>query len=101
MTLLKRSGAKVYWVGLPQARSRRMTRDYWALNQIYRREAERHGFIYVSIWDKYSDARGGYTDYGRGVNGREQRLRKRDGIHFTDAGKLRLAADVADAMGML
>jgi uncharacterized protein len=100
MTLLKRSGAKVYWVGLPQVRSQRMTRDYWTLNRIYRREAERHGFIYVSIWDKYADSRGGYTAYGRAVDGHTRRLRKTDGIHFTDAGKLRLAVDVADAMGL-
>ncbi len=100
MTLLKRSGAKVYWVGLPQVSSRRMTRDYRALNQIYRREAERHDFTYVSIWNRFSSSKGGYTAYGRGIDGRNRRLRTTDGIHFTDAGKLRLAVDVADAIGL-
>lgn len=100
MALLKRSGAKVYWVGLPQVRSSRMTRDYGTLNRIYRREAARHGFTYVSIWNKFSSVRGGYTDYGRGIDGRKRRLRSADGIHFTDAGKLRLAVDVADAIGL-
>lgn len=100
MDILKRSGAKVYWVGLPQVRSQRMTRDYWTLNQIYRREAERHGFGYISIWGNFSAADGGYAPHGRGIDGRNHRLRKDDGIHFTDAGKLRLAADVAEAMSL-
>jgi len=100
MAMLKRTGAKVYWVGLPQVRSQRMTRDYRALNQIYRRAAARHDFTYVSIWNNFANGGGGYTAYGRGIDGRNRRLRKEDGIHFTDAGKLRLAADVADAMGL-
>jgi len=98
MALLKRTGAKVYWVGLPQVRSPRMSRDYRALNQIYRREAARHDFTYVSIWNKFTGAHGGYTAYGRAIDGHNRRLRKEDGIHFTDAGKLRLAVDVANAM---
>jgi len=100
MALLERTGAKVYWVGLPQVRSQRMSRDYWTLNQIYRREAARHGFAYVSIWDAFANPRGGYTAYGRAADGKRQRLRKKDGIHFTEAGKLRLAAHVAAAMGL-
>jgi hypothetical protein len=100
MALLKRTGAEVYWVGLPQVRSPRMTRDYRVLNQIYRRAAARHDFTYVSIWNSFANARGGYTAYGRAIDGHHRRLRKEDGIHFTDAGKLRLAADVADAMGL-
>ena len=100
MALLKRTGARVYWVGLPQVRSPRMTRDYRTLNQIYRRQAAKHDFTYVSIWDKFASAQGRYTPYGRGIDGRERRLRKADGIHFTGAGQLRLAADVADVMGL-
>ena len=100
MRLLRRSGARVYWVGLPQVRSPRMTRDYRTLNRIYRREAARHNFTYISIWDRFAGAKGGYTAYGRAIDGRERRLRKADGIHFTDAGKLRLALDVADEMGL-
>lgn len=97
MRILKRAHAKVYWVGLPQVESRRMTRDYRVLNSIYRREAKRHGFTYVSIWKTFSNSNGAYTSFGR-VGGRRRRLRQYDGMHFTAAGSRVLAKHVARAM---
>lgn len=99
MRILKRAHAKVYWVGLPQVESREMSRDYRVLNAIYRREAKRHGFTYVSVWRAFSNAKGAYTSFGR-VGGRRVRLRKHDGLHFTDTGSRELARHVARAMGL-
>ena len=98
MNILKRSRAKVYWVGLPIVRSNRMTRDYWTMNRIYRRQAARHHFTYVSIWRTFAGSGGGYTPYGRSLRGKTRRLRNEDGMHFTADGRLRLAAHVARAM---
>jgi hypothetical protein len=91
--LQNRSDAKVYWLALPQVRSHQMSHDYRALNEVYRRQAKRHHITYIP-------ARGAYSAYGRGVDGRRQRLRKEDGLHYTDAGSLVLAAEVARAMGL-
>lgn len=99
MNILKRARAKVYWVGLPQVASRQMTRDYGILNSIYRREAKRHGFKYVSIWRTLTNSKGAYTSYGD-VGGRRVRVRKKDGLHFTPAGSRLLASHVAREIGL-
>ncbi|MCW5774482.1 MAG: DUF459 domain-containing protein, partial [Rhodospirillaceae bacterium] len=90
--------AKVYWIGLPPVRSAVMSRDYRMLNAIYRAQAAKHGFIYVDIGPAFSDAKGGYTSFGRSVDGVKRRLRKRDGKHFSLAGERLLAEVVARAL---
>ncbi len=97
MRILERAHAKVYWVGLPQVASREMTHDYRILNSIYRQEAKRHGFTYVSVWHEFANSNGAYTSYAR-VGGRRERLRKEDGMHFTDVGSRALARYVAHVM---
>ncbi len=99
MQILKRARARVYWVGLPQVASGQMTHDYRILNSIYRREARRHGFTYVSIWRTLAGSKGGYSSYAS-VGGRRARVRKQDGLHFTDIGSRVLAAHVARVMGL-
>ena len=99
MQILKRARAEVYWVGLPQVESGQMTRDYGILNSIYRREAKRHGFTYVSIWRNFTNSKGAYTSYAS-VGGNRARVRKKDGLHFTDIGSQVLAAHVARVMGL-
>ena len=97
MKILKRSHAKVYWVGLPQVASRQMSHDYRILNSIYRREAKRHGFTYVSIWHTFTNSKGAYTSFAS-VGKHRARVRKKDGLHFTDLGSRALAAHVAHVM---
>lgn len=98
MDVLEKSGAKVYWVGLPVVRSGRMSRDYRRLNAIQRGQALRHGFTYVSLWEAFADAKGNYTSFGRNVDGVKRRLRKNDGLHFSLDGELLLAHVVARAI---
>ena len=99
MRILKGSHAKIFWVGLPKVESHQMTHDYHILNSIYRREAKRFGFNYVSVWDTFSNSNGAYTSFGR-IDGRRRRLRKHDGMHFTEIGSRVLALHVARAMGL-
>ncbi len=98
MDVLDKSGAKVYWVGLPVVRSDRMSRDYRRINAIQRGQALRHGFTYVSLWEAFADAKGHYTSFGRNVDGVKRRLRKNDGMHFSLDGELLLAHVVARAI---
>ncbi|MPZ55251.1 MAG: DUF459 domain-containing protein [Rhizobiales bacterium] len=99
MKLLAAADAKVYWVGLPVVRSERMSRDYRRLNQIFHAQSQKHGLTYVSTWETFVDENGGYSSFGRDLNGVKRRLRKEDGMHFTNDGELRLAHAVARAIG--
>jgi uncharacterized protein len=99
MKLLAGADAKVYWVGLPVVRSAWMSQDYKRLNQIFHAQARRHGFTYVSTWETFVDEAGGYSSFGRSLDGVKRRLRKEDGLHFTNDGELLLAHVVANAIG--
>ena len=100
MRSLKRADAKIYWVGLPVVRSDKLSRSYRAMNSIFRRQAKRHGFNYVAIWDEFLGPDDAYSSFGKSLNGVKRRLRKKDGMHFTETGKLRFAAYVAEAIGL-
>lgn len=100
MSILKRAKTRVYWVGLPVVRSDSMSQHFRAMNAIYRRQAARHRIRYVSIWKDFATSKGDYTSFGRSLQGVKRQLRKNDGMHFTDDGTLRLAARVAQAIGV-
>lgn len=98
--LKRHTHGRVYWVGLPPVRSEKMTADYRKMNRLYKREAERHGFYYVSIWKKFLDEDGAYSSFGDNLNGVRRRLRKGDGEHFTKDGRAVFASYVARAAGL-
>jgi hypothetical protein len=100
MRILKRERAKVYWIGLPAVRSDSLTQNYRVMNKIFQQEAAKHRFKFVSTWRTFLDSDGDYTSFGRSLSGEKRRLRKDDGMHFTHAGTLRLAAHVAKAIGV-
>ena len=93
--------ARIYWVSLPPVRSSQLSAAYRRINAIYRRQAKRHGFHYVSIWKRFLTAKGAYSSFGDNLNGVKRRLRMDDGQHFTDDGRLLFAHDVARAAGLL
>jgi len=98
MDIVAASGATVHWVGLPPVRSDQMTRDYERLNEVYRAQAARNGFGYVSVWEDFSDQAGNYSSFGHTVAGERRRLRMKDGLHFTNEGQTRLGQIVAGAI---
>lgn len=100
MRNIKRERAKVFWVGLPAVRSDALSRAYHVMNKVYRYEARRYGFKYVSIWDEFLTPSGDYTSFGRSLEGVKRRLRKNDGMHFTETGRLSLAAYIAKSIGL-
>lgn len=96
MRALGRKRAAIYWVGLPPVRSRQMTRDYQRLNALYRDLADSHGIRFIDTFGRFRSASGGYTAYGKGLDGATTRLRDGDGIHFTLEGSRMLGGLVAD-----
>jgi hypothetical protein len=100
MAPLQRDRAKIYWVGLPVVRSPSLSRSFNVMNGIYQREAKRHAIRYVSVWDKFTDSHGGYSSFGKSLKGVRRQLRENDGMHFTEVGSLRFAAQVGAAIGV-
>ncbi len=93
--------ARVYWISLPPVRSSRLSAAYRTINAIYRRQAKKSGFYYVSVWKQFLTAKGTYSSFGDNLNGVKRRLRMDDGQHFTDDGRLLFAHEVARAAGLL
>lgn len=77
---------RVYWVGMPIARSSKHTGCFRALDgALARAAAANHGVRYVDIWALFAPD-GRYTDT---IDGR--RVRNSDGIHLSVAGAQLLA----------
>ena len=100
MDTVKRSRAKIYWVGLPAVRPDKLTAAYRVMNGAYRRQAVAHGFAYIDIWDKFLTPDGAYSSFGQSLEGVKRQIRKDDGMHFTEAGRLLFAHHVARAIGL-
>lgn len=90
------NGARtVYWVGQPIARSESYRARMVALNDIH--EAAAAGFDnvrFVSSWELFLDADGGYSEYLPDAGGALVRVRRSDGIHLTPTGGAWLAEEV-------
>ena len=87
---LKAKGVPVVWVGLPALRTR-TTSDITYLDEIYRARAARAGVVYVDVWDGFVDEQGRFAVQGPDFEGQIRRLRSGDGVHFTNAGAVKLA----------
>lgn len=79
------------WVSVPAFKSPKMTSDMLAFNTVYKGSAEAGGGELVDIWDGFVDENGAFVMIGPDVNGQPVRLRGRDGINLSDAGKAKVA----------
>ncbi|MGN8114823.1 SGNH/GDSL hydrolase family protein [Labrys sp. 22185] len=83
---LKARGVKIFWVGLPPMRSDTLSAAMVRFNSLYRSQVTAAGGIYVDIWDGFVNSDGSYAASGTGLDGQPARLRKADGVHFSDEG---------------
>jgi uncharacterized protein len=99
MTYLRRQGIRVYWVGQPIAREAGYSQRMAHLNEIYAAQAEEHpNTTFLSLYDTFQRAGGGYADYLPGADGELVLMRNDDGIHLTRAGGDRAADVIFDAL---
>lgn len=91
MKILKRKGAAVYWVGLPNLRRPEANDDAQMMNEIIRERAYLNGIRYVDTFAGFTDDTGGYSAYGPDLTGKIRLLRQGDGVTFTAAGNRKLA----------
>ncbi len=84
----------VYWLGLPIVKGPNYRAALTELNDLFKERAEANGITFIPIWDHFAKAGGKWTSYGKNIAGTVQRLRKNDGLHFTNAGRRILATFV-------
>ena len=86
MTGFARANRKVYWIGMPIARSARHAKVFKVANDAVRKAASGvAGVRYVDIWAMFAP-NGYYQDSFADEYGRVQRMRNSDGIHLSTAG---------------
>jgi uncharacterized protein len=88
---VKKTGQPVVWVGQPAFKTRSMTNDLLAFNELYRNATEKAEGSFVDVWDGFVDQSGTFTLTGFDMSGQTARLRNNDGIGLTRAGKRKLA----------
>lgn len=87
MDIMAVDGRRVYWVGLPIARSETYSAKMKTLDAVYKAEADKRELVeYIDTWALFSTASGQYTAYLPDSSGTSQLMRRDDGIHLTVAG---------------
>ncbi len=79
------------WVGLPVLKNEKLSADANAFNDLYREYAGKAGATYIDVWEAFANEAGEYSPTGPDMNGQIVKLRASDGVHFTEAGALKLA----------
>ncbi|CAH2603875.1 conserved exported protein of unknown function [Rhodovastum atsumiense] len=95
---LRGAGIGVLWLGQPVARDGVYSHDMAYLNGIYQDMVQAAGGTFVPLWSVVADAAGHYVSHGRSLEGREERMRLDDGIHFTPAGYALIAERVMQTL---
>lgn len=87
VTRLRRQGAQVYWVGLPEMRAARFNDDIQGLNAFYARLMARLDVPFIETRSRSVDASGAYAAYlPDPVTGAPRPMRANDGVHMTFGG---------------
>ena len=79
------------WVGSLPFKSRAMSSDMLAFNDIYRRVVTDAAGEFVDVWDGFVDENGAFVASGPDMNGQPAQLRSGDGINVTRQGRRKIA----------
>jgi uncharacterized protein len=82
----KRAGIPLVWVGHPIVRDPAYAEDMVLLNDLYAARTAAEGVPFVSTWDMFKGPDGEFNAYGKGLDGKQTRLRADDGVHLTPPG---------------
>ncbi len=95
---LRAVGKPVIWVGLPPMRNEGYSGAMSEISTLFRLAAVSNGVEFVDIYERFTDENGNYTDFGPDLNGQQTRMRRDEGIFFTDAGSTKVAFFVSQSM---
>jgi hypothetical protein len=98
LTIAKDAGSRVVWVGMPIMRSAKFAETARTFNKVYSSVCAGEGASYVDTYALFSDADGRYTPYLPDTSGKRALMRSGDGIHLTEAGGDRVAAEIVEAL---
>ena len=96
--ILLEKGTAIYWIELPPMGPEPLEEEAKYIATIHRDRAVKAKIRFVQTRRAFADADDLYTDRGLDVDGKEARLRTRDGIHFLKAGNNRLGELILDAI---
>ena len=88
---IRSRGIPLVWVGAPAYKSASMSTDILAINGIFRSVVGDAGGEFIDIWDGFVDENGKFIYTGSDIKGQQVRLRTKDGIRMTKAGRRKLA----------
>jgi hypothetical protein len=96
VAMLRRHGARVYWVGLPVMRDPAFDADARAMDQFYRGLMARLDVPYIDIRPITADSQGQYQAYYLDRDGTPKLFRAGDGVHMSMNGYIRISKGLAD-----
>ncbi|HEY9010106.1 MAG TPA: DUF459 domain-containing protein [Devosia sp.] len=98
VSALRAANKPTIWVGLPPMSKTEYNKTMSGISEIQRLAAFGGGAEFLDIYERFVDDEGKYTSYGPDLNGKNVRMRKDDGIHFTSAGADKLAFYLAQTL---
>jgi hypothetical protein len=91
VSALRAANKPTIWVGLPPMAKTEYNKTMSGISEIQRLAAFGGGAEFLDIYERFVDEEGKYSSYGPDLNGKNVRMRKDDGIHFSSAGADKLA----------
>jgi hypothetical protein len=96
--VLRQRGTAIYWTELPPMGPEPLEEEARYIATIHRDRAQKAKIRFVETRPVFADADDRYTDQGIDSEGRQTRLRTKDGIHFLKAGNNRLGEIILAAI---
>jgi hypothetical protein len=100
ISAFQKQQAKVIWVGLPYPRREDYQKPYRLISDAQMAAAKADSAAFVDIWKSFL-VDGAYSTFGLDVNDKKALLRAEDGIHFTEAGYIKVASLLSAEMRQL
>lgn len=98
LSILKKSGARVFWVSIPPMRDPEFDAAMRQISDLQKARVEAAGATYIDIRPQLLDKDGRYVESGPDETGAITRLRGKDGISFFKHGNNRLGQLVLQAI---
>lgn len=98
VSALRAANKPTVWIGLPPMSKTEYNKTMSGISEIHRLAAFGSGAEFLDIYERFVDEDGKYTSYGPDLNGKNVRMRKEDGIHFSSAGADKLAFYLAQTL---
>lgn len=98
VSALRAANKPTVWIGLPPMAKTEYNKTMSGISEIQRLAAFGGGADFLDIYERFVDDEGKFTAYGPDLNGKNVRMRKDDGIHFSSAGADKLAFYLAQTL---